>query len=45
MTVVDATFCIVLTGGLAFLIGHSFIDAFFRRKEEIISKLTEKGDV
>jgi hypothetical protein len=45
MTTVDALLCIAAFGAVALFVGHSFIDAFFNRKEEIINKLTEKGDV
>lgn len=45
MTILDAYMCICLFGVVTLLVGHSFINAFFKRKEEIISKLTEKGDV
>ncbi len=49
MTIWDAFGCIMLFVGLsgmvAYLLGHSLIDAFFKRKEEIINRLTWKGDV
>lgn len=43
MSVLDAFACIMLIGAMVFLVGHSFIDAFFKRKEEIINRMTEKG--
>lgn len=45
MSLVDAVVCIAVFGLVIYFIGHSFIETFFIRKEEIISKLTEKGDV
>lgn len=45
MSVLDAFACIILGGAMALLVGHSFLDTFFKRKEEIINRLTEKGDV
>lgn len=45
MTLIDNVTCIFVFVGLTGLVGHSFINAFFNRKEEIIRKLTEKGDV
>lgn len=45
MNLVDAILCIIAFGFVTYFVGHSFIESFFMRKEEIISKLTEKGDV
>lgn len=45
MSIFDAVLCIILIAGMTHLVGHSFIDAFFNRKEEIINRMTEKGDV
>lgn len=45
MTFWEALVCILLFGGMIHLIGHSFIDAVFIRKEEIINSMLEKGDV
>lgn len=37
---------ITLGAALLLLIGHSFIDSFFKHKEELISKLqNERGEV
>ena len=44
MTLFDASCCILLFGAVALLVGHSFIEAFFNRKEEIINRMTEKGE-
>ena len=44
MTVWDASWCIILSGAVAGFVGHTFINAFFKRKEEIINRMTEKGD-
>jgi hypothetical protein len=46
VTGVEALWCILLFCSLAGLIGHSFIDAYFQRKEELIKMLTDqKGDL
>lgn len=45
MTLVDAAFCILLFGAVQGLVGHSFIYSFFKHKEEIINRMTEKGDL
>lgn len=45
MTTLEALSCILLFGGVTLFVGHSFIDAVFDRKEEIINRMTEKGDV
>lgn len=36
---------IILSAAMVYLIGHSFIDRIFDRKEEIINRMTEKGEV
>jgi hypothetical protein len=41
----DAYSLIVLAAALIYLLGHSFIDRVFDRKEEIINRMTEKGEV
>jgi hypothetical protein len=45
MTVWEAFICILLFGGMIYFLGHSFIDAVFVRKGEIINRMIEKGDV
>lgn len=45
MTFWEALACILIFGGTIYFTGHSFIDAVFDRKEEIINRMTEKGDV
>ena len=36
-------FIVILSGVLVFVIGHSFIDSFFDRKEGLISQMVELG--
>lgn len=36
---------VLLSGLMVYFIGHSFIDAIFRRKGEMISRMIEKGEV
>lgn len=37
--------CILVFGVVALFCGHSFIESFFKHKEEIINRMTEKGDL
>lgn len=37
--------CIALAIGGLYILGHSFIDAIFKRKEEMINQMIEKGEV
>lgn len=45
MTLFDTVVCILLFGGMTYAVGHSFIGAFFARKEAILNRMLEKGDV
>lgn len=45
MVWMDGYSFIILTSALVYLLGHSFIDRIFDRKEEIINRMTEKGEV
>lgn len=35
---------VVMSAVLLYLIGHSFIDSFFARKEELLNRMYEKGE-
>jgi len=41
----EVIFGVVLSGVVLLLVGHSFIDTIFKRQEEIINRMTTKGDL
>ncbi len=43
MDVIQCLFLIFITACLLFLVGHSFIDSYFKRKEEMMNKLIQTG--
>lgn len=45
MAWMDGYSLLILASVMIYLLGHSFIDRIFDRKEEIINRMTEKGEV
>lgn len=45
MDLVGVMICEVLAAGLLGVVGSILIDHFFKRQEEIINRMTTKGDV